>query len=92
VKLKLYIVGLTYAPYQVQVNVYRVWAPNAARAQFLAEMYRGEGSQLSDEWERDVSKIEFVSTQRAFQDWSDTDGWIGEGECPVKEVFHWSRG
>lgn len=89
---ELFIVGIVYAPYQVSVNVYAVWAQNAKKAMFLAEMYQGEGKALDpQEYDIDVTALHTFSDLDV-QRFDSKRGWIGKGKNPVEQVFHWSRG
>ncbi len=91
---KLYIVSLVYAPYQIQVSVFSVWAKDDDTAENLAKLYKSEGEIDKDwsEYEIETVQIEGTSSRKTFKGWNDEEGWIGHGSMPVEEIFHWSRG
>jgi len=90
-KREQFVVSAVYAPYQVSIYVYLVWGLDTNDALFLAEMYRGEGEKLSEEWELDITPLN-VMTEVEFETYNDEDGWTRSGTELVQEIFHWSRG
>lgn len=91
---KLFIVSFVYAPFQVQISVFSVWAIDDTQAEKLAKLYKSEGEEEKDwsEYDIETTQIDGVETKRRFQKFDSDQGWIGDGELPVEQIFHWSRG
>lgn len=89
----LYIVSFIYAPYQISLNIYTVWAEDGDQAEELAKLYKAEGDARDwDEYEIETINVEGVTSRKNFEKYDPEQGWVGDGECPVEQIFHWSRG
>ena len=90
---KLYIVSFVYAVDSISIAVYAAFAKDGQHAEDLAKMYKSEGEKIDwDDYTIDVTDMRMRVNDKSFKELDSEEGWTGEGDYPVTEVFYWSRG
>lgn len=90
---KLFLVSFVYAPFQVAISIFSVWAKDDEEAEMFAKLYKSEGEEDKDWSEYVIETTELdASTRKQFQTFDPDEGWVGNRDNPVELVFYWSRG